>query len=224
MPMTLDSLYEVRRENLRRLVTDRFDGKRMAFAREAGVHHNHINLILSSNEDHRRNMGEPLARRIEQALGLQGGWLDRPHGAGSLDIAVPILVASRPIKEELKHIFRPSDIPAMVVTQDWVDAHPVSHVDNLFITCLASDAMAPEISPGDRLLVDGGVKAVSSDGIYVLHSGKEYFLRRVRKVITGGWSITCNDRTDPGATLADLKGIKTVGRILAIVPKPVTVN
>jgi hypothetical protein len=69
-------IYEVRRHNLHRLVLDQYDGNRAALARAAKVHPNQINLLLSDNIDHRRNLGEVLARKIESELKLPGGHLD----------------------------------------------------------------------------------------------------------------------------------------------------
>lgn len=67
----------IRRENLRGLVADH--GGVLLFSTAVGCESGSISRITSAN--HSRNCGDRFARKIETALGLEPGWLDRPHYA-----------------------------------------------------------------------------------------------------------------------------------------------
>lgn len=65
----------IRRENLRALVAKY--PTQAEFAALCGTAPSVLSLILSPNP--RRNLGPKLARQIEQATGIESGWLDVPH-------------------------------------------------------------------------------------------------------------------------------------------------
>jgi hypothetical protein len=68
---------EIRRKNLRALVERTDSGA--AFAKQADIAPSLLSQILSQNPT--RNIGDRLARKIEDKLGLASGWLDSIHGA-----------------------------------------------------------------------------------------------------------------------------------------------
>jgi SOS-response transcriptional repressor LexA len=68
---------EIRRRNLRLIIEQRFAGKAAELARALGKQPSEISRIFSLNLTHRRNIGSRLARRIEQMLGAETGWMDR---------------------------------------------------------------------------------------------------------------------------------------------------
>ncbi|KGE78254.1 LexA family protein [Halomonas salina] len=65
-----------RRDNLKALLNDRFEGKRAALAHAIEREPSYISRCLS-DKAHRKKIGEDFARHIEKALGLAQGWLDR---------------------------------------------------------------------------------------------------------------------------------------------------
>jgi phage repressor protein C with HTH and peptisase S24 domain len=65
----------IRRENLRALAA-RYETQ-AEFASICGTAASVISLIISPNP--KRNLGHKLARKIEEAIGLQSGWMDRDH-------------------------------------------------------------------------------------------------------------------------------------------------
>ena len=66
-----------RKENLKKIIFDRFDGNNAEFCRAIGKNANGINLILTNNPSHQRTMGESMAREIESILHLPIGFFDR---------------------------------------------------------------------------------------------------------------------------------------------------
>lgn len=70
---------DIRRENLRSLMKQRFEGKQARLADALGKSANYISRCLSTSMPaaSRKNIGEDFAREIEQALGLDRYQLDR---------------------------------------------------------------------------------------------------------------------------------------------------
>lgn len=72
---------EIRRENLVRVINAHFGGVAARLAEKLGVPLPQI-ARLTSDAASRRNIGDSLARDIEQAVGLDRGWMDAPHDGG----------------------------------------------------------------------------------------------------------------------------------------------
>ncbi len=72
---------EIRRKNLRELVDKADSGA--AFAKQADMAPSLLSQILSQNPS--RNVGDRLARKIEERLRLPSGWLDSAHSTEIAD-------------------------------------------------------------------------------------------------------------------------------------------
>lgn len=209
------AMFEIRRENLRRLVLNKFEGNRAAFSRAAGVHQNQINLLLTDNPDHQRNLGEGLARRMEAGLGLVPGLLDQPS-ADTPSGPVSVL-KSTGVPDHMGGILMRDDMHANAALYDsYLEqfAGKMSSKDNLRFFRVGTRDMEPELVYGDYVLVDVGVQAVTTDGVYVLGHGSDLFLRRIQKLVTGGWAIS-SPRSEP-IKIDTLKDIKAAARVLAV--------
>lgn len=68
-------IYEQRKVNLRRLIDERYEGVIKKLCGDVGVSHNTIWRLVADSK-HGRNIGEDLARRIENASGVPAGYLD----------------------------------------------------------------------------------------------------------------------------------------------------
>jgi hypothetical protein len=204
----MDNLYAIRKANLMELVLQKFQGNKSALARAAEVHHNHINLLLSNNPVHSRNMGEDLARRVEQRLGLPALWLDNDH---SNDQTATAVIGSLPIGEGLNRVLRTSPIQSITVATSWAAAQLPDTTPQLFLSCIASDEAAPHLQAGDIVIIDAGVKAFTVDGVYLLISGDEAYLRHIRKKLTGGYVLEGAGATDQIDTI---KPFNISGRVV----------
>lgn len=207
----MNDLYKIRRDNLMSIVLNRFTGNRAALARASSIHPNHINLILSTNETHRRNIGEDLARRMEEALTLPNGWLDNLHGANESEAAFTL--ASVPIQASLSHILRESPVTGITATGSWIKSltSETTAVENMFISTVSTAEMSPSLLAGDLVIVDGAVKGFSIEGIYILSVGGDVLLRRIKKSITGGYTVSSATSEE---TVEQLSSIKILGRVV----------
>lgn len=208
----MEAMFETRRENLRRLVMDKFEGNRAALSRAAEVHPNHVNLLLSDNPDHRRNMGENLARKIEERLGLALGYMDQVHGHG-----VEIEVRAIDPPEEFNGLFvREATRHRVCLSSEFVETikSRMTTQDNLGLLRLMSHDLEPDVIANTTVIVDVGYKAVTGSGFYILQRGGSTFVRKVTAMISGGYDVTGGGDT---MHMDNLKGIKVLGRLIVAI-------
>jgi hypothetical protein len=208
--------FEVRRENLRRYILDKYEGNRAAFSRAAGVHQNQINLLVTDNEEHRRNLGEALARKMEQALEMPAGFFDTVHAPGE---EATIEVSAWDVPEGLLHIVGRDDVlTKLTLKQRFLNqlVGKITSPANLRTCRLATRDLEPEVAFGEHVIVDIGAQAVTSDGAYILGHGNDMFLRRVTKLITGGWLVRTPGAATEPTKIENFKGIKTAARLVMV--------
>lgn len=82
---------EIRKTRLRQLIDSQFGGIDAALAVKIGASASYVSRIFTDKVEHRRNIGESMARKIEQECGLEPGALDAP-----LEISVSPTLDVRP--------------------------------------------------------------------------------------------------------------------------------
>lgn len=208
--MKITPMTEIRRANLAGLIQDRFQGNRAAFCRATEKNPNLINLILSNNEDIRRNLGEKLARDIEEKMGLPDGWLDVGREGGALGEVYTFPVTRLDAMEA-------SGVEKIVIGQDVAAKHLDKPTAMAAVRAcyMIGDEMRPAISQGDILLVDTGCSEIERDGVYVITRGKDVFVRRVRKSLDGTMRVAADG--DPGGAMnVPIGKIKPAGRVVGL--------
>jgi hypothetical protein len=95
-------LNEIRLRRIRQIINERHDGNNSKFADRVGMQGAYASRLWTERLKHKRNIGEKLARRIEEAHGLAKGWLDYDE---SLEITDKLLLtgyqAASPESREL---------------------------------------------------------------------------------------------------------------------------
>jgi len=86
-------------------------------------------------------------------------------------------------------------VEVLRVSKAWVDKAlgPITSMDNLAFIHAIGDSMMPTFNDGDILLVDSGVKNVSSDSVYVLEAYNRLFIKRVRRRLDGAFEISSDN-------------------------------
>lgn len=212
----MTSIFDVRRENLISLIRDSYQNNRAEFSRSTGKNPNLINLVLSNNEEYRRNIGEKLARDLESRCGIATGWLDAPRGIGIRRVTrIPILTdaANVPDKAPLEsdyHVTLPVDDPALALRS--------TGTSNLAIVIANESCMAPTFHVGDLVWVDLGVKKISGDGIYVIRVAGGTVFRRIQQLPTGEVRLSTDDPVYAPQILKGkaLSGIRIIGKSTAV--------
>jgi SOS-response transcriptional repressor LexA len=213
----MDISFEVRRQNLALLIKDFYEGNRAAFCRATGKNPNLINLVLSSNPEYQRNIGEKLARDIEQRARIASGWLDTPHGIGTRNVTrIPVLTDSRDVPD---HAPLKGDFSVTLPMDDPMLALRSTGTANLVIVLAQESCMAPTIAVGDHVWLDLGVKMVKGDAIYLLRmKDKVSLLRRIQQLPNGDICITAdNPAYSPQTFKASSRTMpRVIGKAIAV--------
>jgi hypothetical protein len=211
----MKNAFEVRRQNLLALIRDSYQNNRAEFCRATGKNPNLINLVLSHNDEYRRNIGEKLARDIEARCGIANGWLDSPRGMGVRRVTkIPILTDAEDIPDDAPltsdyHVTLPVDDPTLSLRS--------TGTSNLVIVVVQESCMAPTFHVGDHVWVDLGVKKIVGDGIYVVRMQDGSLFRRIQQLPTGELRVSTDD---PAYAPQILKGkavtsMRVIGKAIA---------
>lgn len=86
-------------------------------------------------------------------------------------------------------------VDVLRVSKSWVSKtlNNVTSIYNLSFIHAIGDSMHPTFNDGDILLVDGGIKTVTSDSVYVLEAHERLFIKRVRRRIDGTYEISSDN-------------------------------
>ncbi|MBX9348757.1 hypothetical protein K5M36_16845 [Chromobacterium vaccinii] len=98
-------VFDIRRANLARLLEPR--GSAARIAEKVGSSASYLSTLktLDKKNPNSRRMGDDMARRIEEAEGLEYGWMDRSHDAGQAEPAETVIVSASN-EEELVKLLR----------------------------------------------------------------------------------------------------------------------
>lgn len=67
---------DIRRIRLQQIIDEHFKGVQAAFCEKADIDSSYISRIFTAIPEHRRNIGEKIARKIEDRVGLPPGYMD----------------------------------------------------------------------------------------------------------------------------------------------------
>ena len=75
----MTTIGELRKQNLRRLIDEHYEGVLNRLAKAANIQHSQLWRVLKDDpvKGQPRYLGETLARRLEEVTGLPRGWLDQ---------------------------------------------------------------------------------------------------------------------------------------------------
>lgn len=169
-----ERLYLLRRDNLRALAEKHGGGKWLA--EKLGRGPSQISqLIGRRSHDYvkSKNIGNKLARDIEQKLGIESGWLDRTHD-NQTSFQIPIIDLDAYSGEAFDPTNWPqSNLYITSKTRNLLDSH---EGDTILLCC--DNGMAPEINSGDILLCKRENSFVG-DGIYVIDQHGHKYIRYI---------------------------------------------
>lgn len=111
----------IRRRRTRLLIDRVFQGVDAALASALGVQPSYIARWFTDKAEHRRNIGEDMARRIEAVGGVPDGWLDREDDSDLRAISGAGLMRKLDLDEwQLVQAYRRADGPAKAAIQAFV--------------------------------------------------------------------------------------------------------
>lgn len=95
------NINDIRRENLKHLIDTRYGGVIARLANQLDKQPAYISRCLTGKEEHRRNIGEKLAREIEEKTGLHPGWMDEVEHLYPKSVEAP---EEKQIPEEVQEL------------------------------------------------------------------------------------------------------------------------
>src|SRR5699024_10561066 len=70
-------IQQIRQTRLAQLLAEVYDNKKTTLANRLDIQPSYLSRLSTKNEKSRRNIGDKLARRIEEVSDKEYGWLDR---------------------------------------------------------------------------------------------------------------------------------------------------
>ena len=204
---------EIRRSNLRLLEQE--SGSPSEAAKTIGMSLAQFSNLRDGAKDSQtgkaRGMRKETARRIEEAFGKPGGWLDTAHPqGGDVHLSTSSVISSAPFEAPSSNggendlvitqydvggamgnggqLVLEAEAPGIIkswrVNQEWLrlNVPTYSSVSNLCIVTGFGPSMKPIFNPGDPLLMDRGVNHVDHEGIYFFRLGDEGFIKIIQRV------------------------------------------
>ena len=184
---TMD-IADIRRENLRRLIQERFHGKQRALADAIGREPSYISRCFS--EKNRKRIGEDFARMVESKLGLPSLWMDTTEHESAV-------VGTISKRADLGFDVPLHRVPIVGSTQAGPDGHwielgyPAGHGDgyleapandpHAYALRVQGDSMAPRMQEGEYVLVYPSHEPQPGDEVVVRLKSGETMVKKLEK-------------------------------------------
>lgn len=205
---------DIRKARLKQLINLKFGGVMARLAETIGRQSSYVARLLAESSDHSRNIGEKLAREIEEACDLPYRYLDAPLDAEFLPDGSGWAIGARgddpqsvldgvEIRDTLQIPkldigFDPGAlvwgvpsghdrmISSIGLHSAWIRTHlAVTSPSNLRVISAVGNSMEPLIMDGDLLLIDTGIQEFARDGVYVLSHSGQIMIKRIQRVLDG---------------------------------------
>lgn len=206
-------IYDIRRHRLKQWIDEDFGGVAAQFARAVKSEPNYITRVLSTNEKHRKRLGEKLARQFEEALAKPKMWLDQdPHGTQQIKadyIVLPIGAEHSPEDFVLvpdtgfrgscgggiinwdERLKRP-----LAFQKSWLEARGVA-IDHAMLVYADGDSMKEFIHDGDVVLFDRSKRKLESGKIFAVKHPEGVRIKRVRIDYDGSVILSSDNSSYP---------------------------
>lgn len=196
-------------------------GGQTATAERIGVTKQYIYAVTHPDPKKVKNIGNKMARRIEETFGLAVGSLDVPPGIDESQqdehsVEVPLLNvvvamgAGTTWTEEV--------IQGMRISKQWLRQNTqATSFSTLARITAKGDSMEPTFFDGSTLLIDTAVRKMGVDAVYVIARDHDLFVKRVQKRMDGSFDIISDNKAhEPERVEHPLKqGLVVCGRVLA---------
>ncbi len=204
----------------------RQEGSQSAVARKLDTDPSYLSQIMSKKG--RRNVGEALARRIEERFNMEPGWMD------TQDEATPYREPDRDMLDSMSDFVLIPHYMAMASMgpgeeqpeEDEINGHLAfksiwlqkRRLNPRFLTVIdaVGDSMHPTISNGDVLLVDLRQKEPVDNRIFVLRMDDQLYAKRLHTRPNHVVNIHSDNPLSPPfeVNLEDSNGVSIIGRVV----------
>jgi Peptidase S24-like len=229
----MPDIFEIRRENLRKLAKDY--GGRVKLSEASGIYYSQLNNLIGKTPT--RNIGEKMARKIEDKLTLIDGYLDQDHTKG---VVIPTMSPDGeivyPNKDELFFIPVVELKLIDLISQDdsftskketkMITINEIKYFDidpkKSIYTWTYSDVMYPVVKNGDMILIDLRESPIKHREKYLIKLRGEILPARIFDLGNNKLRISFDNKNMsaeyPDEEI-DMKDIKIYGKIAQIITK-----
>lgn len=182
---------------------------------------------ISQMKNGTRQMGEKTARKIEESLGLENGYMDSyMKGAfipltenTSGTIKIPMLSATASMGSGISDsgIDHDKMVRTIETTKEWLNLVLPSYSSdsNLRIITGLGLSMRGLYNDGDLLWCDTGTKVINHDAVYVLRVNGELFIKHVqRKPFNNTFELVSENRNYDKIIVTENDEFEVLGKIL----------
>ena len=214
---------EVRKERVQELINERFNGKKIDFARAIGKATAQVSHWLTDQ----RVIGNGVASDIEKALDLPRGWLDGETAADGLPayrsevpvqqegwLSVPRLAVVGELGGGIENDGE-DIVDYVVIAEDWAQRVFGGNLHALRIVGTRGDSMQGTINPGDIVFIDTSADRYDGAGIYAVLTTAGLRIKRLQALVSGGLRIISDNKAYGDETLSaqELEHIRICGRV-----------
>jgi phage repressor protein C with HTH and peptisase S24 domain len=210
-------IQEIRRERLRRLISDEYGGNTSRFGQIVGKSQSQLSGTLTS----KKGFGEKLARQIEAAVGLPKGWLDRADSSRDIAEEAPEgFVAVRRVKIKLAAGVigwavecHQDEAPPLFFRREWFESRGF-RPDHLVAVKVEGRSMEPGLYDGDTIVINKGDTAIVDGEVFAVNYEGELVIKRLRRD-SGEWFLSSDnpDKRRYGDKRCG-EGVEIIGRVV----------
>ncbi|MBF0192735.1 MAG: helix-turn-helix transcriptional regulator [Magnetococcales bacterium] len=216
--MTATELFAIRKATLLSLI--KAAGSQATVARKIGTNRSYVSQIVSTKGS--RNVGDALARKIENAYGHPFGWMDEPHvwgpgedGPHSDFVLIPRIRAEASMGVGAECPAQDDIIGHLAFKNVWLQKR---RLNPRFLTIIdaVGDSMKPTINDGDVLLVDLRQKDPIDNRIFVLRMDQQLYAKRLQNRPGGKLAVHSDNPHAPAfdVELSAQDGLDIIGRVV----------
>lgn len=217
------SIKEIRRNNLQRLVERHESMKRLneVLDRKDNVLTQIMNQSINSSTGKPKQMGDKLARSLEEKLDLGFGWMDQDHSEEpqdskniitleKLDVEAGCDPSGGPVCNDVAVVER------IQVSIEWFKQNISRYrTQGHQLVTARGDSMEPTINSGDIVVVDVRDTDVTQEGIFCLNYGGGVTIKRIQVLPFGVEFISDNKLYNSFVLKGqELDAIKIIGRVV----------
>jgi hypothetical protein len=188
MTYELEEIYQTRRDNLTRVMNEKFDGRQVDLAKAVDTSPSYLWRTLNGT----KGLGEQMARNCEKLLALPPSWLDNPNNSTK--------TGEIPKAEELIHIILPyeeteaGDLASTIAKPVRIGSLGVPNLDPNALRMLRMNdpSMIASINLGDELIVNLSDTQPADGKTFVIHHGNTLRVRRLTLESQSKWMIRCD--------------------------------
>lgn len=224
----MQPIIDIRRENLRCVIHESFNGKAIDLANALGYTSAvYIYKLLSAK--HPKPIGDDLARRIEKVAELPPNWMDHSHVHGEIEDVtkgvkeprthyqasrrIPIHTGLSAAAGEGEEIWDESITGFLELPNELVPILGIRITPSVHLVPISGDSMKGTYNSGDLVFVDTSISYMESDGIYLFRFDGRLFIKRLQTNFeTGEVDILSDNPAYPKQRWND--AIQVLGRVL----------